>query len=235
MKNSVKKAAFPVLIVLSLAGIIVWQFFFSVQINYYITSVALLILSMLPFFISFEVKKLDSREITLTSSLIALAVVSRAAFYLIPQVKPIAAVVIASAVCLGAERGYIVGAFSAFVSNFIFSQGIWTPFQMVALGLVGFFAGMIFRKEKQNKYLLALYGFVSAAFLYGLIVDISTVLVSMGDNITLSGIASVYAAGMPFNLVFGISTAVFLLLFGESFIRKIKRIDTKYNIIKTGD
>ena len=227
----IKKAIFPALIILMLAGTVIWQGFFAEKVNYYIISAAILILSMLPFFISFERKKSSSREITLIASLIALAVVSRAAFYLIPQVKPIAAVVIASAVCLGAERGYIVGAFSAFVSNFIFSQGIWTPFQMVALGLVGFFAGLIFSRGA-NKYLLALYGFLSAAFLYGLIVDISTIFMSLGDNITLSGILSIYAAGIPFNLVFGITTAVFLFFFGEGFIRKIQRLDTKYNILQ---
>ena len=231
MKSKLKKTAFPLFIIFSLIGIILWQLLLSEKINYYIVSSAALILSMLPFFISFEFKRIDAREITLVSSLIALAVVSRAAFYLVPQVKPIAAVVIVSAVCLGAERGYIIGAASMFVSNFLFSQGIWTPFQMVAMGLLGFFAGLLFSK-KRNRYLLALYGFVAVVIIYGLIVDISTVLVALGDNITPSGIISVYAAGLPFNLIFGLSTAVFILLFSESFTRKIERVNVKYNILK---
>ena len=165
-------------------------------------------------------------------ALVALAFASRAAFYLIPQVKPMAAVVIVAAVCLGAERGYIVGALSMFVSNFLFTQGIWTPFQMVALGLVGFFAGLLFKKLPANRYLLALYGFVSVVIIYGLIVDISTVFMSLGDNITLSGVLAIYASGFTFNLVFAGTTAVFLFFFGEGFIKKIQRVDTKYNIIK---
>jgi len=232
MNTKIKTALFFVFMALMLAGVIIWQFFFSEKLNFYIVSAAVLVLSMLPFFVSFELKNISSREITLVASLIALAVVSRAAFYLIPEVKPIAAVVIASAVCLGAERGYIVGAFSMFVSNFIFSQGIWTPFQMAAMGLVGFLAGLMFKRGKANRYLLALYGFLSATILYGLIVDISTIFMSLGDNITLSGVLSIYAAGMPFNLVFGASTAVFLFFFGEGFIKKIQRINTKYNILK---
>ncbi|MBR2099866.1 MAG: ECF transporter S component [Eubacterium sp.] len=231
MKGKSKTLVFFALIALSLVFVILWQLFLSDNINFYITSVSVLILSMLPFFFSFEIKKVDSKEITLVATLTALAFVSRAAFYLIPQVKPIAAVVIVSAVCLGAERGYIIGALSMFVSNFIFSQGIWTPFQMVALGLIGFFAGIIFKKLPANRYLLALYGFVSATFLYGLIVDISTIFMTLGDNINLSGVLSIYAAGMTFNLIFGATTAVFLFLFGEGFIRKIKRVDTKYNIV----
>ena len=216
--------------ILPLALVILWQLLLSDSVNYYIVSVAFLLLSMLPFFISFEARSVTARELTLMATLIALAVVSRAAFYMIPQVKPIAAVVIASAVCLGAERGYIIGASSAFVSNFIFGQGIHTPFQMAALGLVGFFAGIIFRRLKANRFSLAAVGFVLSAVLYGLIVDISTILVMYGEHVTLSGVLSVYAAAIVFDFVFGASTAVFLLLFGEPFIKKITRLNTKYNI-----
>lgn len=231
MKLSVRIITFLTIFV-SLVGICVWQFFAAQSVNYYLVSVVILILSMLPFLVSFEAKVVSAREITLIVTLIALAVVSRMAFYLIPQVKPIAAVVIVSAVCLGAERGYIVGAFSAFVSNFMFGQGYWTPFQMVALGLVGLVAGLIFKLIKINKWSLAGVGFVLSFALYGLIVDMSTVLMLSGDELNIKGIISVYMAGVPFSLVFGVATAVFLFMFGMPFITKIERVNTKYNLIK---
>ena len=214
----------------SLVFVLIWQTLFAKSINYYISSIVVLVLSMLPLFAVFEAKSLTARDITLTATLIALAVVGRAAFYLIPQVKPIAAIVIASAVCLGSQRGYIIGAFSAFVSNFIFGQGIWTPFQMVALGTVGLLAGLVFQRLKVNRYTLSVVGFFLASFVYGIIVDMSTVLSVYGNNITLKGALSVYASGAVFNLVFGVSTAVFLFLFGMPFITKIERISTKYAI-----
>ncbi|MBQ7203223.1 MAG: ECF transporter S component [Eubacterium sp.] len=226
-----KKLLFPLSVALALALAVVYQLLLSERVNLYIVCTAVLILSMLPFFAVFEVKKSSEREITLLATLTALAVVSRAAFYLLPQVKPIGAVVIVSAVCLGAERGYLVGAFSAFISNFIFGQGIWTPFQMVALGLVGFAAGLLFKKVPKKRVPLAIAGFLLCGVLYGLIVDLSTILVMYGNNITLSGVLGVYAAGIPFNITFGASTAVFLLLFGEAFIKKIDRLNTKYGII----
>lgn len=99
-----KKAFLYITVALSLAFIVLWQFLFADSVNYYIVSVVILIASMLPFFVSYEQKKVTARDITLTATLIALAVVSRAAFYLVPQVKPIAAVVIVSAVCLGAHK-----------------------------------------------------------------------------------------------------------------------------------
>ena len=214
----------------SLVFVLIWQTLFAKSINYYISSIVVLVLSMLPLFAVFEAKSLTARDLTLTATLIALAVVGRAAFYLIPQVKPIAAIVIASAVCLGSQRGYIIGAFSAFVSNFIFGQGIWTPFQMVALGTVGLLAGLVFQRLKVNRYTLSVVGFFLASFVYGIIVDMSTVLSVYGNNITLKGALSVYASGAVFNLVFGVSTAVFLFLFGMPFITKIERISTKYAI-----
>lgn len=225
-----KKAFLYITVALSLAFIVLWQFLFADSVNYYIVSVVILIASMLPFFVSYEQKKVTARDITLTATLIALAVVSRAAFYLVPQVKPIAAVVIVSAVCLGAHKGYIVGAFSAFVSNFIFGQGMWTPFQMVALGTVGLLAGLIFRWLKVKRYTLSIVGFVLATVVYGAIVDMSTVLSAYGNNVTLKGALSIYASGAVFSLVFGGATAVFLFLFGMPFITKIERISKKYGL-----
>ena len=225
-----KKALILFTVLGSLVFVLIWQAFLAKSINFYITSVVVLVLSMLPLFAVFEAKSLTARDITLTATLIALAVVGRAAFYLIPQVKPIAAIVIASAVCLGSQRGYIIGAFSAFVSNFIFGQGIWTPFQMVALGTVGLLAGVVFKHIKVNRYTLSVVGFFLASFVYGIIVDMSTVLSVYGNNIALKGALSVYASGAVFNLVFGVSTAVFLFLFGMPFITKIERISTKYAI-----
>lgn len=225
-----KKALMLFTVLGSLVFVLIWQTLFAKSINYYISSIVVLVLSMLPLFAVFEAKSLTARDLTLTATLIALAVVGRAAFYLIPQVKPIAAIVIASAVCLGSQRGYIIGAFSAFVSNFIFGQGIWTPFQMVALGTVGLLAGLVFRRIKVNRYTLSVVGFFLASFVYGIIVDMSTVLSVYGNNITLKGALSVYASGAVFNLVFGVSTVVFLFLFGMPFITKIERISTKYAI-----
>lgn len=76
---------------------------------------------------------------------VALTVAGRAAFYWAPQVKPVSALVIVAGVCLGAESGLLTGAMSAFLSNFFFGQGPWTPWQMFGFGLIGFLAGVLFR------------------------------------------------------------------------------------------
>ena len=220
------------LLICTVAGfvfIIIWQLFFT-NTNYYLVAVVILILSMLPFFVSFEKSRPSARELTLIAGLIAVAVISSAVFYLIPQVKPIGAVVIVCGACLGAKRGYFIGAMSAFLSNFIFGQGIWTPFQMVAMGIVGLAAGLMFNK-KAKRIPMAIAGFVLCFAVYGLIVDLSSVLM-MTNDYSMMSVLSIYAAGVPFGLTFGATTAVFLLLFGEAFAKKINRIVMKYGILE---
>lgn len=226
-----KKVKILSAVLIASAGLltVLWQLFLAETASYYIISVVILLLSAVPFFAGFERSKPTAREMSVIAVLTALAVVSRAVFYLIPQMKPIGAVVIVSAVCLGADRGYIIGALSAFISNFIFGQGIWTPFQMVALGLVGFISGLIFDKIKAGRVSLAIVGFILTAVLYSLIVDLSSVLMITGEY-SAAAVLSVYGAGIPFSLSFGASTAVFLFLFGEPFIKKIRRVIVKYDI-----
>ena len=217
-------------IIIALVFLAVWLVFFSDSASYYLAAAIILVLSLLPFFAAYEKSAPSAGEIALVSSLTALAVASRAVFYLVPQFKPIGAVVIVSAVCLGPRRGYIIGALSAFISNFIFGQGVWTPFQMVALGLVGFVSGLIFKKLKINKWLLAIVGFLLTFALYGLVTDLCSVLMMLSEY-TISGIIAVYAAGVPFSAIFGGATALFLLLFGQGFIKKINRVVNKYGIL----
>lgn len=225
-----KKLIMPLLALVCITACVLLMLFGSSE-NYMLISVIILVLSMLPFFASFESYRPSARELSLLSAMIAIAVVSRAVFYLIPQVKPIAAVVIIGAVCMGEKSGYILGAFSAFISNFIFSQGAWTPFQMVGLGLVGFFAGLIFKKIRVNKWLLSGVGFVLVFAVYGIIADTSTVMFMVTD-FNMKSVLAVYGAGVPFSLIFALTTAVCLFLFGEQFIKKIKRINIKYGMFE---
>lgn len=213
----------------SLAAILVWQLFFAEKVSFYIVGAAVIVLTLLPFFISFERSRAAAVEISLLAVMAALAVASRAAFYALPQVKPICAVVIVSGVCFGAKNGFAVGALSAFVSNFLFGQGVWTPYQMLALGLCGLFAGLLFCRVRPTRVRLAVYGFFAATVLYGLIVDLSTVFMAL-SRLTWQGVVGVYASGAVFSLIFGITTAVFLFIFGESFVKKINRIQKKYAV-----
>ena len=125
---------------------------------------------------TFERDRVNTVYISCLAVFIVTAVLSRLVFAPVPQVKPIAAVVILSGVLMGKQAGFMCGVMSMFLSNFYFMQGAWTPFQMFGLGLTGFFAGLIFYDKRREKYsfnnsffyraALAVYGFFSVLIIY---------------------------------------------------------------------
>ena len=56
---------------------------------------------------------------------------------MLPQFKPVLALVIISGVAFGGETGFLVGAVTMLVSSILFSQGPWTPWQMFSMGITG--------------------------------------------------------------------------------------------------
>ena len=106
--------------------------------SYGVVSILVLLECMAPFALIFEGRKPKARELVLIAALCALAVAGRAALFMLPGFKPVAALVILSGVAFGGETGFLVGAMSMLTSNVLFGQGPWTPFQMFAMGLIGF-------------------------------------------------------------------------------------------------
>lgn len=221
--------------VLFLAVLIVLSCFGYLQTQgtklYYVIACAIIAAACVPFFVSFEKKKPSARELAVVASLAALAVASRAAFYALPSVKPMCAIVMVAAVALGAQTGFITGAVAMFASNFIFGHGPWTIFQMLAMGACGLIAGLVFhnRKIRKNRFVLAFAGGMINLVFYSLIVDLNWVLMSL-SNPSLKGIISVYAAAMPMNAVHAATTAAVLAVAGPSFIDMTERIRFKYGI-----
>ncbi len=197
--------------------------------KYYFISLLIIFEIMIPFAFDFEKRKENAREIVMISVLCALAVAGRYVLAMVPQFKPTLAIIIISGVCLGGEKGFLVGAVSAFVSNFFFGQGAWTPWQMLCMGIVGFVAGLVFKKIKVNKINLSLYGFFSAIILYGGIINFGSVLMYQPYP-TLEAVTLSYAMGLPVDIIHGFSTFFFLWFISIPMIEKIERVKTKYGI-----
>lgn len=86
--------------------------------KYYFISLLIVLYTMIPFALVFENRKPQARELIVIAVLAAIAVAGRAAFFMLPQFKPVVAIVIIAGVSLGAEAGFLVGAVAGFVSNF---------------------------------------------------------------------------------------------------------------------
>ncbi len=200
--------------------------------SYYLISLLLIICSMIPFVWLFERRKPQARELVVLATLIALAVAGRAAFFMLPQVKPVIAIVILAAVCLGAESGFLVGAMTGFVSNFFFGQGPWTPWQMFCFGLIGYLAGVLVQSGwlPAKKIPLCIFGGLATFLIYGGIMDPAAVLVAQG-YLSWQTVLVAYGAGVWFNLIHAVSTVVFLFLFYGPLTQKLERVKNKYGLL----
>lgn len=204
--------------------------------KYLLVSLTVLLCAILSFFLLFEHRKPPARDLVTLAVLCSIAVAGRAAFFMLPQFKPVAAIVIITGVCLGARSGFLVGAVSALVSNFFFGQGPNTPFQMFAFGSIGLLAGLLFEHGplRAKKLPLCVFGALSAFLLYGGIVNSGTVLIS-GLPLTAASFLGVFAAGVPFDLIHAASTAFFLFFLFQPMSEKIERMKRKYGILQKED
>ncbi len=201
--------------------------------NYYITSLFIIFETLIPFCMMFEARKPQARELVVISVICAIAIAGRAAFFMLPQFKPVIAIVIISGICFGGETGFLVGVITAFVSNFFFGQGPWTPWQMFAHGLIGFLSGMIFKDGvvRKTKVSLCIFGFLATLLIYGIIMNSSSVILAQ-KNPTFEMFSAAFIAGLSFDIIHGISTAFFLWVMAEGMIDKLERVKIKYGLIE---
>lgn len=199
---------------------------------YYLTSTLIIIEILIPFFLAFERRRPQARELVLLAVLCALAVASRVVVP-IPSFKPIFGIIMISGMAFGSQAGFLVGAISAFASNFILGgQGPWTPWQMMAYGAAGLLSGALYRRGwlPQKPWVLAIFGFVSMVAVVGLLLDCCTIFTSL-TTIKWSSVALVLSLGLKTNISHGISTALTLLLFSGPLLQKLDRVKTKYGLI----
>ena len=229
-----KRSIISTFIILVLVPLTIW---FGMEFlndrKYYFVSMFLIIYTMVPFFMVFENREPQARELIVISVLAALAVMGRTIFFMLPAFKPMMAIVIISGIAFGPEAGFLVGALSAFVSNFFFGQGPWTPWQMFAIGLTGFLAGILIRKGilKKTRLSLAIYGFLTTFIIYGGLMNLASVLMYT-DRANIKMFLASFATGMPYDLVHSISTVFFLYFLSKPMIEKLDRIRIKYGMLR---
>lgn len=200
---------------------------------YYLTSTLIILETMLPFFFLFEKRKPQARELVTIAVMCALATVSRVAFAFLPGFKPITGIIMIAGIAFGAEAGFMTGAISAFASNFFYSQGPWTPWQMMAYGFGGFLAGALFSKKgrTKNPIILGIFGFFAIVLAVGPLLDCCTVFTSL-TTFSTEAVLLVFARGLVYNATHGVSCSLTLLLFSKPLLEKLDRLKTKYGMLE---
>ncbi len=220
MKSILKKTVLPV----SAAFIVILGAVFLSGRYYTVISLILAAVSLICFAYSFERKSITSRYAVLTAVMTALSVAGRFIFAPIPAFKPMTAIVIISGMYLSPECGFLTGAMTALISNMYFGHGAWTPFQMLAWGIIGLAAGILAEPMKKKRLLLLVYGAFSGAF-YSVIMDTWTVLWYSG-NFSSDLYKASLISSLPFTAAYAASNVIFLLIIGKSFGRKLSRAVT---------
>ncbi len=202
--------------------------------HYNVTALLVLIECMVPFFLVFESRKPKARELVTIAVLCAIGVAGRSAFFMLPQFKPVLALVIISGVAFGGETGFLVGAVTMLVSNVLFSQGPWMPWQMFSMGIIGFLAGVLFRKGllRRSRGSLATFGAFAAVIIYGGIMNPAAALMYNSQSVNWEMLKAYYVSGLPMDLIHAAATVIFIMIAAEPMLEKLDRIKIKYGLVE---
>lgn len=233
MRNTILKIFKHIIIFIIIPLVILLDAFLFKGKRFMAASVVAAVLSCIPFFIVFEKRKYTARELAAIAVMSAISIAGRVIFAPIPGFKPVAAIVIITGVCFGAEAGFITGGISALASNIFFGQGPWTPFQMFSWGIIGFFAGVIFNGKKvQNKgisYLtIILYGILSGP-LFSLLMDVYTT-ISVSGTFILKEYLALCLTALSVTIEYAVSNALFLGVLIAPLTVATDRLKIKYGL-----
>lgn len=199
---------------------------------YYVMSIVIMFISMIPFFVSFEKGKPGSRYLVTLAVMCAIAVMARTVFIWAPNFKPIGGIIMITAMAFGPEAGFMTGSLSLLTSDIIFGQGPWTPWQMFGYGMLGFITGYLAKikwLEKHGKVKFAIIGFILQLLVVGPILD-TCALFTMPQTINISSVLAIYISGVPINFGQGVATLLTVFFLKDPIMDKLIRLKTKYGV-----
>lgn len=192
-----------------------------------------LICSLLPGYWHFERRQMGTRLLVFLAVIIALGVLGRVPLAAIPNVQLTSFVVIISSVSLGPELGFVSGSMMALVSNLFLGQGPWTPWQMLAWGLMGLLTGVIGQsKLKDQLWVMVIWGGLWG-FWFGWIMDLWYVLAYV-HPLKFASFFLAFASSSIFDALHAATNVVALLLLYRPWRKLIDRLITKCKILQKG-
>ena len=200
--------------------------------NYINMSLSVTLAVFLIIFLSyfyFEKSSMGTKEIAVIATLSVFAAISRIPFVAILNVQPTTFLVALSGLVFGPYEGFLVGSTAAFISNIFLGQGPYTPWQMLAWGIVGALSGLIGKSKKK----LSAEKFAIICFLYGFLFDwimnLWQVLIIL-DPISIKGIITIYITSVTADIMHAVGNFVFAIIFYESFYKVLTRFKSKLEI-----
>lgn len=196
-------------------------------------ALSLIILGILITPVIMQIRKITfkTNELIVLSLIGAIAAMLRIPFAAIPSVQPTTFIIIATAIVIGPQGGFIIGLLAALISNLYLGHGPWTLFQLLAWSLIGFYAGLLRNTFIMNTLIgRSIYGFVTG-IIFGWFMNLSFIIFIV-QTLDWQVILPYYIASFPFDLNHAITNSLLLLTLSTAWIRLLNRLTIKYNLFE---
>lgn len=122
----------------------------------------------------------------------------------VPSAEPLTFFAILAGWLFGRKKGFLAGASSLYISNFLMfgGQGIWTLFQAIGFGAAGFIGG--FLRKKASVFEAVIY-MIIATLIFEIVINIGSLFMFPFSIFTL------FLTALPFTLIHLISNSIFAL------------------------
>ncbi len=179
-------------------------------------------------FYIYERRGIPTREAALIATLAALAGLSRVPLAGFPGIQPTTFMVIICGAVFGPGAGFMVGSLAAIVSNMLLGQGPWTPWQMLAWGVAGLMGGLLRRLSQETpsgKTVMVVTALIWG-FIFGWTMNTWHWLTFVYP-LNWHSFLITQATSAWFDLLHGLSNAVFMLVAGPELIKILRRFQRR--------
>ena len=170
-----------------------------------------------------NIKYISAFELAQISLFSSFATIGRCFINAVPNFNPFLPIIILSSANMNENCGFLVGIYSIFISNIFLGHGLWTPWQMLAAGTVGYLSSFTFNTKKIKPTLknLALFSLIFIIFIYSFIMDISSVLYSI-NTLNFYAIFIFIATGFISNSISATFCIIFIVILYNPIINTIR-------------
>jgi len=122
----------------------------------------------------------------------------------VPSAEPLTFFAVLAGWLFGKKKGFLVGASSLYVSNFLMfgGHGPWTLFQFIGFGIAGFLGGFLRKKSTIIESLIII---AIGTLIFEVIMNLSSAIIFP------AGILTLFFTAIPFTLVHLVSNSIFAL------------------------
>ena len=162
-------------------------------------------------------------RLTQISIFSSIATISRCFIKIAPHSSAFLPIITLASFVTDKDCGFLLGAFSIFMSNIFLGQGSWTPWQMVAAGILGYLSGAVFnsKKVKPSVTKLTVFYVFCLTFIYCPIMNLYSFLL-IAKNVNINGIITYFTSCFIIDMFNSLYSAPFIYILYTPIIKTIR-------------